>query len=256
MPISSQSSTSSSVQMFPAAFGWPANGQPPSPPTVESNHFGPAAAHVAEYALDTHRRHPAHCVGQREIFDVGAGLLGDREPILQGRDDLSRRDVTLVIAAECRHHTDAGDIDIVFEVQCRLLFQRFDIFGVTPVQVLLGEPLGRRQRDGTGDRQLVAEDKRAVEAVRVEPELGVVDAFLRGKAGDDVFGVRPAWHDARADKRCSLDMVQAGLGKRLDQLDLVRAADRSRFDLEPLARALLVDLDMGRQIAHRFIPSC
>src|SRR6185312_14819530 len=33
MPISSHSSTNSSVQMLPAAFGCPANGQPPRPPT-------------------------------------------------------------------------------------------------------------------------------------------------------------------------------------------------------------------------------
>ena len=133
MPISSQSSTSSSVQILPAAFGWPANGQPPSPPTVESNwvtpifepgmrvgdgepagvvqvqrdrHVGPAAAHLAEHALDAHRRRPAHRVGEREVFDVGAGLLGDREPVLQRRDHLRRGDVALVVAAERRHHPD------------------------------------------------------------------------------------------------------------------------------------------------------
>src|SRR5438477_2046436 len=41
MPISSQSNTSSSVQILPAASGCPANGQPPSPPTVESNWVTP-----------------------------------------------------------------------------------------------------------------------------------------------------------------------------------------------------------------------
>jgi len=41
---------------------------------------GPAAAHLAQHALDAHRRRPAHRVGQREIFDVGAGLLGDPSP--------------------------------------------------------------------------------------------------------------------------------------------------------------------------------
>jgi hypothetical protein len=69
-----------------------------------------------------------------------------------------------------------------------------------------------------------------------------VDAFLRGAPGDHVFGVRPARHDPRAVERGGLDMVQPGLGERLDQLDLVRGGDRAEFDLEPFARAFLVDL--------------
>src|SRR6516165_1770931 len=77
-----------------------------------------------------------------------------------------------------------------------------------------------------------------------------MDAFLWGEHGDDIFGVRPARHDARADKRGGLDMMQPGLGERLDQLDLVGGADRAGFDLKPFARAFLVDLHMCRQIAH------
>src|SRR6516225_9981205 len=49
-------------------------------------------------------------------------------------------------------------------------------------------------------------------------------------------------------------MAEPGLGERLDQLDLVRGADRTRFDLEPLARAFLVDLHMCRQITHGHPP--
>ena len=49
-------------------------------------------------------------------------------------------------------------------------------------------------------------------------------------------------------------MVQSGLGKRLDQLDLVRGADRAGFDLEPFARALLVDLNVFRQIGQGLLP--
>src|SRR6516225_10555590 len=49
-------------------------------------------------------------------------------------------------------------------------------------------------------------------------------------------------------------MAEPGLGERLDQLDLVRGADRARFDLEPLARAFLVDLHICRQIAHGHPP--
>jgi len=45
-------------------------------------------------------------------------------------------------------------------------------------------------------------------------------------------------------------MVQPGFGERLDQLDLVGGADRAGLDLEPLARAFLVDLHMFRQIGH------
>jgi hypothetical protein len=49
-------------------------------------------------------------------------------------------------------------------------------------------------------------------------------------------------------------MVQARLGQRLDQLDLVRGADRAGFDLEPFARAFLVNVDTCRQVAHDFAP--
>jgi len=51
-------------------------------------------------------------------------------------------------------------------------------------------------------------------------------------------------------------MMQPGLGERLDQLDLVGGADRAGFDLEPFARAFLVDLHLCWQIGHRFVPLC
>ena len=51
-------------------------------------------------------------------------------------------------------------------------------------------------------------------------------------------------------------MVQTGLCERLDQLNLVRGAGWAGFDLEPFARAFLMDLHMCRQIAHGFIPLC
>ena len=57
--------------------------------------------------------------------------------------------------------------------------------------------------------------------------------------------------------RCTvrgLDMVQTGLGERLDQIDLVRRADRAGFDLEAVARAFLVDVHMCRQIGRSLRP--
>src|SRR6202023_2655177 len=136
----SQSSTSSSVQILPAAFGWPANGQPPSPPTVESNWVTPILSPACALATASPRvscrcraigvsgqrlrtspsprsmrigiARPIVSAGEK-IFDVGAGLLGDREPILQGRDDLTWCDVTLVVAAERRHHADPRHLAIV-----------------------------------------------------------------------------------------------------------------------------------------------
>ena len=49
-------------------------------------------------------------------------------------------------------------------------------------------------------------------------------------------------------------MVEPGFGERLDQLHLVRGADRAGFDLEPFARAFLVDVHLFRQIAHGLVP--
>jgi hypothetical protein len=43
-----------------------------------------------------------------------------------------------------------------------------------------------------------------------------VDTILWGEAGDNIFGVRPTRHDARANERGDLNMMQSGLGKRLD----------------------------------------
>jgi len=177
-----------------------------------------------------------------------------RLPRRSRRDDLPRRNVALVVAAERRHHPDPRHLNAVFEMQCRLLLHCLDIFGVAAMQVLLSERLRRGQRDRPRYCQLVAEDQRAVEPARVEPEGGVVDAFLRGEPGDDVFGVRPARHDARADKRGGLDVVQPGLGERLDQLNLLRGADWAGFDLEPFTRAFLVDLHLCWQIGHDLIP--
>ena len=49
-------------------------------------------------------------------------------------------------------------------------------------------------------------------------------------------------------------MVQPGLSQRLDQLDLIRSADRAGLDLKPFARAFLVDVYMCRQIGHGLVP--
>jgi len=181
-------------------------------------------------------------------------FLGDGETIFQGRNDLRWRNVALVVAAERRHHADPRHLDAVFEVQRGLLLHRLDILGVAAVQVFLGEALRRGQRDRAGDRQLVAEHERPVEPARVEPQRGVVDAFLRGEPGDDVFGVGPTRDDARADEGGGLDMVQSGFGERLDQLDLVGGADRAGLDLEPFPRAFLMDVHMCRQIGHDHVP--
>ena len=65
----------------------------------------------------------------------------------------------------------------------------------------------------------------------VYPGIGSApDAFLRNEPGDDIFGVPPARHDPRADERGGLDVVQPGLGERLDQLDVgpLPALDRKR----------------------------
>ena len=102
-------------------------------------HVRPATAHLSEHTLDPHRRRPAHRVGEREVFDVGSGLRGDRQAVFQGRDHLSRRDIALVVAAESRHDADARHIDAVFEIQRRLLLHRLDILRMAAVQVFLRE---------------------------------------------------------------------------------------------------------------------
>jgi hypothetical protein len=129
-----------------------------------------------------------------------------------------------------------------------------DIFGVTAVQVFLGEAFGRGQRDRARYRQLIAENERPVEAARVEPQRGVVDALLWDEPGDDILGIGPARHDPGADERRGLDVMQPGFRKRFDQLDLIRGADRAGFDLEAFTRALLVDLHLCRQIGHGLAP--
>src|SRR5438270_9364062 len=53
------------------------------------------------------------------------------------------------------------------------------------------------------------------------------------------------------DQRGGLDVVQSGLGKRLDQPDFIGGTDRAGFDLKALARAFLVDVDMFREVGHR-----
>ena len=77
-----------------------------------------------------------------------------------------------------------------------------------------------------------------------------MNAFLRRETRNDVFGVGPARHNARADKRGGLDVVQPSLGERLDQFDLIRGADRAGLDLETFARAFLMYVDVLRQVGH------
>ena len=80
--------------------------------------------------------------------------------------------------------------------------------------------------------------------------------FFGSEAGDNVLGIQPAWDDLRADKRGSLDVMQPGLGERLDQLDLVGRADRAGLDLEALTRAFLVNIDMFWKVGHGCLPYC
>jgi hypothetical protein len=77
-----------------------------------------------------------------------------------------------------------------------------------------------------------------------------MNAFFGSERGDDVFGVGPARYQTLVDKRGDLDVPQSGLGESFDQLDFIRGGDRAGFDLEPLARAFLVDLHMCRQVGH------
>ena len=77
-----------------------------------------------------------------------------------------------------------------------------------------------------------------------------MDARLGGEAFHHRFRIGPTGNQTRVHEGAGLDVVQAGLGQRLDQLDLVGGADRAGLDLEAFAWAFFVDIDVLGQIGH------
>ena len=159
-------------------------------------------------------------------------------------------DIALVVAAEGRHHAEAGDGHAALHMQGRLLAHGREVLGMAAVEVLAREGLGCAERDRAADRELAAEGKRPLEPGGVEPQGRVVDAGLGLEAFHHGLGIGPARHQARIDERANLDVAKAGLGQGLDQPDLVGGSDRSGLDLEALARAFLMDVHAGRQVGH------
>ena len=96
--------------------------------------------------------------------------------------------------------------------------------------------------------------QRALQPFHVEPERGVVDARLALVALHHLVGIGHARHALRIDERNDLDVVQAGLRQRVDQLDLALGRDRAFLELEALARAFLVDLHEFREVGHAGAP--
>src|SRR5436190_5720411 len=122
------------------------------------------------------------------------------------------------------------------------------------VEVLAREALGRSEGYPTFDGELVPECQCPLQPVGVEPQCGVFDAGLGLEAPDDGLGVRPARHQALIDERAYLDVLEPGLGQRLDQPDLVGCTYRPGLDLEALARPFLVDIGVCRQVGHFSLP--
>ena len=210
----------------------------------------PARAHRADAALDPDRRRPAHGVRERDVGDRGAAFPGDGEAIGDGLHDRLRRDIALVVAAEGGHHADPRHRDAGRLVRPRLLAHGVQVLGMAAVEVLAAEGVRRAEADRADHAQPILERQRAVQAILVEPERGIVDAGLRPEAAGDRLGIRPARDEPRIDEAADLDVVEPGLGQRLDQRDLVGGGDRAGLDLEALARAFLEDVDAVRQVGH------
>src|SRR6056297_1854113 len=181
-------------------------------------------------------------------------LLADGHTIAYGAQNFLKRDIALKVTSERGHHADSFDRDAVFMMHLGLAMHRGNVVGVAAVEVFAAERIRRRQRDRSGNRKLFLEFERPFEAAFVEPERGIMDAVARREASDDVFRIRPPRHELRIDERARLDVAKAGVGKRLNQFDLVSSRDRGRFDLEALTRAFLMYFDAGWQIGHGRLP--
>ena len=92
---------------------------------------------------------------------------------------------------------------------------------------------------------------RALDALLVQPQGVIHDAFFRFKATDHVIGIGPSRDSLRIDERSDLNLMQAGFGQGVDQLDLTLRRDRSGLDLEALAGAFFLNIDFRRHVAHR-----
>ena len=88
----------------------------------------------------------------------------------------------------------------------------------------------------------------------VEPDRRIGNARTTGHSSDHGFGVRPAGHMFQADEGRGLDVAEAALRQRVDQRDLVGRRDRALLDLKPLARPLLADNHLLRQIHRPSLP--
>jgi hypothetical protein len=92
----------------------------------------------------------------------------------------------------------------------------------------------------------------AADRALVDEQSRVGDARARVEAGDDLFDARHLGRVLGADERADDDSLQAGVGERVDQANLVLDADRRALDLHALAHALFVEHDF--RIRHRSTP--
>ncbi len=99
-----------------------------------------------------------------------------------------------------------------------------------------------------GESKLVLEGQRAPKSVRIEPDRRVRNARTAGDAPDHGFGIGPAGHMFQAHEGRGLDVAEAALRQRVDERDLVPGRDRALLDLKALARALLADNHLLRQV--------
>src|SRR6185312_8960851 len=152
------------------------------------------------------------------------------------------------------HHRDALDGDAMRLEERDLRVLHAGVLGEAAVLVALHERLRGAERDDAAQRQALLERDGALQAFLVEPERGVADAVAAADAVHHRLGVGPARHALGIDEGDDLDAPQAGLRQRIDERDLALGRDRPRLDLEALARALLMDIDPLRQIAHDVSP--
>ena len=153
--------------------------------------IGPGFADLADHLLDAVGCRPTHCVGNAKDFDWRTFFVRNVEDILQTVDDQLRRNLAFEITAESCHDRRAAHRYTVFLIELDLTALDLSIDFEPAICVVLHKGFGRsgRNRPHMGQPVTVLHP---LDALLVQPQGVIHDAFFRFKATDHVIGIGPS----------------------------------------------------------------
>jgi hypothetical protein len=195
---------------------------------------------------------PAHGVGQLDQIDGQLMLVCEIHQAIDQTHDVGGLDITLVIAAECRHHTNLGDRHLPLAGGLDALDRLRERFIDAAVGVLAREGFAGGDAQFSEHREL-ARLQRPHHPLTIQVDARVDRTGPGLYARHDLLSVGHLRDPLGADEGRHLNLRESALRQAIDQTNLVRRRNRILLDLHSLTGPDLMDVDALGQ-AHCNVP--